>query len=344
MPEPTTLPGMARLRLFANLRESAGTSSVDIDGDTVGEVLDTAVDRFGSRFAAGLGAANVWVNGDGADRGTPVRAGDEIALIPPVSGGTAPAAETVRQDSNDATPALLGIVLLATFVIANIISAQALVFAAVGGALAWLWDIGETSIERGVATPVIPALIGATAAGNGAYAWGLPGFAFGIVVGLVAVVVWAVIDAHYRTIEGIAGAALMTLTASLGVGAIVLVRNESVVFVTTFLVVIAIGAVAAWAARRFLPDVAGIDPNLAAIVGVMLGSLGAGLLADTMSLLAALACGAAAVVGLFAGRAVGSMLRGGSVVHTTRSPGLLTALDSAILAAATFWLGVMFLA
>ncbi len=335
---------MARVRLFANLRESAGTSSVDIEGTTVGEILDVAVDRFGARFASGLAAANVWVNGDGADRATPVRSGDEIALIPPVSGGTAPTAEATKQEGNDATPALLGIVLLATFVIANIISAQALVFAAVGGALAWLWDIGETSIERGIATPVIPALVGVTAAGNGAYAWGLKGFAFGLVVGLVAVVVWAVFDAHYRTIDGIAGAALMTLTASLGVGGIVLVRNESVVFVTTFLVIIAIGAVAAWAVRRFLPDVAGIDPNLASIVGVMLGSLGAGLLADTLSLLTVLVCGAAAVVGLFAGRAVGSMLRSGSVVHMTRSPGLLTALDAAILAAATFWLGVMFLA
>ena len=41
---------MARLRLFANLRESAGTDSVDIDAATVGQLLDTASDRFGEIF------------------------------------------------------------------------------------------------------------------------------------------------------------------------------------------------------------------------------------------------------------------------------------------------------
>ena len=54
---------MARLRLFANLRELAGASEVDIEGATVGEVLDRATELFGEDFGRALDAAQVWVDG-----------------------------------------------------------------------------------------------------------------------------------------------------------------------------------------------------------------------------------------------------------------------------------------
>ena len=38
---------MARLRLFAQARDCAGTSEAEVDGGTVGEVLDAAVERYG---------------------------------------------------------------------------------------------------------------------------------------------------------------------------------------------------------------------------------------------------------------------------------------------------------
>lgn len=78
---------MATLRLFANLREIAGTSRVELDADTVGDALAIAVTQFGDRFEASLESAQVWVNGDQASRTTAVKAADEIAVIPPVSGG-----------------------------------------------------------------------------------------------------------------------------------------------------------------------------------------------------------------------------------------------------------------
>ena len=78
---------MAILRLFASAREAAGTDRADIDGDTVAQVLDTARARFGAQFAAILDTANVWVNGEPAEASTPVSAGDEVAVLPPVSGG-----------------------------------------------------------------------------------------------------------------------------------------------------------------------------------------------------------------------------------------------------------------
>lgn len=78
---------MARLRLFASAREAAGTAKADFAGTTVGEVLDAAMAEFGEEFAGVLGTCNVWVNGDQADRDDAVGEGDEVAVLPPVSGG-----------------------------------------------------------------------------------------------------------------------------------------------------------------------------------------------------------------------------------------------------------------
>lgn len=78
---------MPNLRLFASAREAAGTGRATIAGSTVGEVLAAAVEVYGSGFAAVLGTCKVWVNGDDADASTPVGDGDEVAVLPPVSGG-----------------------------------------------------------------------------------------------------------------------------------------------------------------------------------------------------------------------------------------------------------------
>lgn len=82
---------MVTLRLFAQARESAGTKTVDFSGEdageTVGDILDVAVNRFGEPFAAVLAGSKVWLNGSPAERSTAVAAGDEVAVLPPVSGG-----------------------------------------------------------------------------------------------------------------------------------------------------------------------------------------------------------------------------------------------------------------
>lgn len=338
---------MAKLRLFANLREAAGTGSAEVPGGTVGEVLDAAVAAYGDDFAAGLTVANMWVNGENADRSTPVAATDELALIPPVSGGSQPLgdAATVGEgeatDWTDTTPALLGLILLATFLIANIISLQALAFAAVGGALAWLWDLADTLAARRLVVPAIPTLVATTLAGNAAYRWGEAGLAAGLAAGLIVVLVWCIGDAASRNLETIAAAEMMTLVAGLGAGAMILVRRGSPVPVTAFLILMVLAAVASWAVRRFLPDIGGLDPNLAAAIGVLVGALVVGLVADTLSPAVSLIAGAAAVAGWLAGRSLGSLLRAGDVSHTTRAPGLLTTVDGVILASSTFWIGLL---
>lgn len=78
---------MATLRLFAAAREAAGTARADLPGDTVGAVLQEARVRYGARFASVLGASRVWRNGEPAELGDAVADGDEVAVLPPVSGG-----------------------------------------------------------------------------------------------------------------------------------------------------------------------------------------------------------------------------------------------------------------
>ncbi len=76
-----------RVRLFASLREDAGASEVQATGRTVGELVDDLSARHGERFARVAAVASFVVNGERADRSTPVAEGDEVALLPPVSGG-----------------------------------------------------------------------------------------------------------------------------------------------------------------------------------------------------------------------------------------------------------------
>lgn len=78
---------MATLRLFAQAREAAGTKSKEFGGDTVGAVLDLAEAEFGSDFSAVLAGSKVWLNGEPAERNEPVGTRDEVAVLPPVSGG-----------------------------------------------------------------------------------------------------------------------------------------------------------------------------------------------------------------------------------------------------------------
>lgn len=81
---------MARLRLFATAREAAGTRGDEIPGATVAEVLEGAVERYGSRFGEVLAGCRVWLNGELAEPGSPVTDSDEVAVLPPVSGGCVP--------------------------------------------------------------------------------------------------------------------------------------------------------------------------------------------------------------------------------------------------------------
>lgn len=78
---------MAHLRLFASARDAAGTGRDEVPGDTVAEVLSGARERYGSTFDAVLATCRIWVNGEPAEAEDTIGATDELAVLPPVSGG-----------------------------------------------------------------------------------------------------------------------------------------------------------------------------------------------------------------------------------------------------------------
>ncbi len=59
----------------------------EIAAGTVGALLAVARSRYGTAFTEVLSRSRVWVNGRNADDRTPVGDTDEVAVLPPVSGG-----------------------------------------------------------------------------------------------------------------------------------------------------------------------------------------------------------------------------------------------------------------
>ena len=86
-----------KVRLFANFREFAGTGELELEGGTMGEILEKICKRFHGleelMFENGKlrPYVNIFLNGMDVTRSGgldyPVQAGDEIAIFPPVSGG-----------------------------------------------------------------------------------------------------------------------------------------------------------------------------------------------------------------------------------------------------------------
>ena len=78
---------MATVRFFAQAREAPGPGTAPITVASVREVLDSAVAQYGTQFEAVLAMSKVWLNGEEVSREHPVTDKDEVAVLPPVSGG-----------------------------------------------------------------------------------------------------------------------------------------------------------------------------------------------------------------------------------------------------------------
>ena len=75
------------LRLFAGAREAAGTGAAVYEASTVRELLSIAESDFGGEFSKILTISRVWLNGDPVEGDSQISDGDEVAVLPPVSGG-----------------------------------------------------------------------------------------------------------------------------------------------------------------------------------------------------------------------------------------------------------------
>ena len=84
---PDPGPAAVVLLFFAAAREAAGRSRDDVRAETVGDAIDQARVRYGETFASVLERSRVWVNGEPAGPDQFLHDGDEVAVLPPVSGG-----------------------------------------------------------------------------------------------------------------------------------------------------------------------------------------------------------------------------------------------------------------
>ncbi len=75
---------------FASAREAAGTRSALFGsvGRTLGQLTGELVATYGSDLGSILSTCAIWVNGRPACPSCVLCAGDEVAVLPPVSGGT----------------------------------------------------------------------------------------------------------------------------------------------------------------------------------------------------------------------------------------------------------------
>jgi molybdopterin synthase catalytic subunit len=83
---------VVEVRLFAILRERAGRERIELSlprGATVAEALERLAEEEALREPLAHMSVAMAVNRDYADAGTVLRASDELALIPPLSGGAA---------------------------------------------------------------------------------------------------------------------------------------------------------------------------------------------------------------------------------------------------------------
>jgi len=334
---------MPRLRLFAGLRQAAGTGAATIPGSTVDEVLTAAASAYGSDFARGLETANVWVNGEPADPATPVADADEVAVLPPVSGGTL---EDVRpgheHEAVDVGPPLMQTPLLpllawVAVLAANLGSDKWFAIVLVGVAGAWVWDAFDESARRRSGMVRWPALLSIVGVVGWVWAWSSEGLGVAVGMSVLLVLAWAVLTPSMHSIDAAGGTLVTTVAVTVAVGSMVLVRlgadGES--RITALLAMVLVANVVMWL-RLGTDDAGFLDPHTTAVLGALVVGAVAGVIMDT-SLLAMLLAAAAVAAAFLAGRAFGSSMRTGDLYLLEDLPGFLVALDAAVLAAPVYW-------
>jgi molybdopterin synthase sulfur carrier subunit len=325
---------MAKLRLFANLREIAGETQVEIDADTVGAVVDTAIKRFGTEFERGVESARVWVNGDPASADAFVGVSDEVVLLPPVSGGAQPAQAVAAADFVGFLPLVFAILAF----VANL-QGQAFwgAFLVLGLAI-WAADLSVMFAARGRDMPALPIVVTGTIGVIAAHTMGSAGYGVSVGIAVLVALGWAVAFVSYRHIETYSPMLLTSLIAGLAAASLTLSRSAfspsdravDVFMVATF-AGLALGAVAI--RMQHLPL---LDPFSVTALAAVLASVAAAALWD-LDVVGYLLVGLGVAVSLVAGRGLSSMLRLGRVSLTEIPPGAVASFDSVLLAAAIYY-------
>jgi molybdopterin converting factor small subunit len=324
---------MAKLRLFAGMREIAGTSRVDIPAGTIAELVEAASEKFGPDFRKGMETARIWLNGDEASLSDPVTEDDEVVILPPVSGGSQPA--TFAQTD---LSAFLPVVVAAVAVAANFGEQPVWAAALVAIVAVWATDMGSAFEARGREFAPLAVTTAATASTLAAHILGPTGYGLAMAIAVAVTLGWAVAFPLYRQVEVYAPTVLVSLLGSLGAASMILTRSEFTpdpeaidVFLVTVIVAVALGALVGR-----LPAIPFLDPFSTTAIGAVVAALAAATIWD-LDVVGYLLVGLGVAVALVAGHGLSSMLRTGRVMLTERPPGNLAALDGVVLAAAIYF-------
>ncbi len=323
---------MARIRLFANLRELAGASHAEFEGDTVATVLAAASQAYGSDFAAAATHAGTWVNGDPATLESAVVPSDEVAFIPPVSGGAG-----VMSDTPASNAALVGIAVLA-LAVANTFGSVAVFAGVVVGVVAvWALDLQRETATGGLVIqlpPIFASIVAAAIAVVGMEDR-FSGFGVALVFALISGMVWAIMVDEARHLTTLSATLVVQMLASGATAGLMLARLsvDGERLVGILLIQIVVAGLATWLATRLaLPF---LDPYVLGAVGAIIAGLVAAWVWD-LAVIHFLLEGAVVAMALIAGRGFGAVCRTGEVYLVDRPPGMLSDLDGPLLAAALF--------
>lgn len=323
---------MARVRLFANLREIAGTGRVEIAADTVGGVIEAANEKFGSEFERGVEASRVWVNGEEAGVDDQVNESDEVVFLPPVSGGTQPNTMTAAD-----LIVFLPLAVAVVVILANLRSQEIWAATLVAVAAIWALDLNISFTSRGRVFAPLAVATTAVAAALAGHILGGAGYGLTAPIAVAVVLGWGVAFPLYRRVDVFSPTLLAALLGGLGVASLLLSRSSSApdgsadVFLVSVIVGAGLGALVARAAR--LPF---LDPFSMMALGAVIGAPGAAAIWD-LNVVGYLLVGLGVAVALVAGNGLASMLRSGRVSLTERPPGFLSSVDSVMLAAAIYY-------
>jgi molybdopterin synthase sulfur carrier subunit len=306
---------------------------VEIDGATVGEVLDAAVARYGEEFGAALKTAAVWRNGEFAQASDPVSAADEIAVIPPVSGGSDVMPRMVVDPS-----ALTGAIAVLILIAANMAEGPewwAAALVAVGAF--WVVDLARLNEYRGKYIPVNGLLLVLAISAGATHRLGGVGLGFVAFIAVVVVLCSGVAVKRHRQLNAVAPAVVVGLIGGSAVGSLMLSRTvfePPLHSVSIFLLVVVVATLAAWLLERVNAPL--LDPYAGTALAALLASA-MGALIFNEDLIGYLLVGLGLAVTLVAGRSFGALLRTGRLALSQTAPGAMSALDGALFAAALYY-------
>ncbi|CAN5900610.1 hypothetical protein BH23ACT5_BH23ACT5_12040 [soil metagenome] len=324
---------MAVVRLFARLREMAGSSRLSVEGSTVGEVVDAVGEQVGPGFAEAVVTARIWRNGEEAERSDPVDDDDEIALLPPVSGGAA----TVQ--SIPQVTALVPLVAAAALVILNARGDDAWWAAVVVGvAGAWVVDVAAQMDVRVRPFPALGVLFGVVAGVALPHTMGVVGMSVAVAFAVIVVLAWGVGFEGHRSVDSLAPGVMVAILVAAAAASLILARSAvspDPRATDVFLLAVIVATVAGLAVDRIaaLPF---LDPFTVTAITAILASVAASFFWE-LDVAGYLLVGLGIAITLVAGRGLGSLLRAGNVSLTDPAPGFLGSFDGPLLAAALYF-------